>query len=86
MDLSKHPVKSTVQLWGLAQFKGRTSDAPGAVGQALVWQGNGCSTAIVGVDSNSHRILTKSGSVYQLGTPNLGYVVAHPHILKELGF
>jgi len=86
MDLSSRAVKATVQLWGLAQFKGRSADAPGAVGQALIWHGNGYSTEIVAVDPKNNRVLTKSGSVYQLGVPNLGFAAKNPQILKELGF
>jgi len=85
MDLSRHTVKAVVNLWALHQVKGRSHDAPGVVGRVVAYQGGGQTTRVQAVDPKTHRILTETGSVYQLGTPILGFAVRHSELLRELG-
>ena len=79
-------VKGTLDNWALAQFKDRTSDAPGAVGRGVVYGTNGQTTAIVSIDKENQLVKTETGSVYKLGSPKLMFVIKHPEIMRELGF
>lgn len=80
-------VKATLNLWALAQIKGRQADAKGPVGQLVVHGNGGQTTAIAAVVCKErHIIRTVNGSLYGLGTPNLMFVVRHPEIMRELGF
>lgn len=85
MDLPRHPVKHVAQMWTFHQLKGRLKNAPGVIGRAMCFGNGGQTTANVDVDPKTRRVLTASGSVYELGVPNLGFAVANPALVQEAG-
>jgi hypothetical protein len=85
-DLSQHAVKAHVDVWGLQRLKGREQDRTVVVGHCVVHGAGGQTTEVVGFDPQTHRVLTRSGSVYQLGVPNLGFAATNPHLMAQLGF
>ena len=78
-------IKGTLQNWAMPKLRDRLSETPGAIGRCVVHGINGQTTRIVAVCPRTHTVTTESGSVYALGTPNLGFAVAHPGILQQLG-
>ena len=86
LDLSRHAVKANVNGWGLARLKGQEQDRNVVVGHCVVHGVGGQTTQVVGFDPQTHRVLTRSGSVYQLGVPNLGFAVANRHLMAHLGY
>lgn len=86
MNLSKFKVKAVLQSWSLAQLKGRTEDATGPIGQSVLFGNGGQTTVIVDFDPELKRVITRSGSVYELGQPNLLFAVKKRQLLTQLGF
>ena len=72
--------------WGIGRYSGMLPSRTEVVGRPLVFGNGGHSTAIVAFDSATQRVLTRTGSVYQLGTPNLAFAVTHHEVMRTLGF
>ena len=86
LDLSRHAVKARVDVWGLARLKGRNQDRNVVVGHCVVHGNGGQTTEVVGFDPATQRVLTLSGSCYQLGVPNLGFATANHHLMAQMGY
>jgi hypothetical protein len=79
-------IKSVLENWALAQIRGRSQNAPGAIGRGILFGSGGQTTAIASVDATRNIVTTVTGSVYKLGTPNLGFAITHQDVMRELGF
>jgi len=85
VDLSKHEAHR-LDGWALAKLKGQQQDPQAVVGHCVAFGMGGQTTAIVGYDPKSHRVITKSGSVYALGVAMGDFSQKHPDLMIELGF
>ena len=73
--------------WALRRIHGQCyTDLASPIGYALCHGVNGQSMPIVSVDPANQRVTTQSGSVYQLGTPNLGFAAVNLTLMRALGF
>lgn len=79
-------IKAVMENWSLHQVKGRVNDAPGVVGRVACFGNGGQTTEIVAFDAINKTVTTRSGSVYGLGVPNLGFAIANRSVMSELGF
>ena len=86
MNLANFKVKAVLQSWSLAQIKGRSEDATTPVGQAVLFGSGGQTTEIADFDPVLKRVITRSGSVYELGQPNLLFAVKKRQLITQLGF
>jgi hypothetical protein len=74
-----------VDSWALHQVKGRKTETVGVVGRCIRNDNFGQSMPIHAIDPVNHMVITESGSIYKLGTPNPEFAVANPELMIELG-
>jgi len=86
-SLAKMPTRGRVDLWWIAQPDSlfATLD-PDAIIGAVLRNGRGSTSPIAGFDPSCHRIVTRSGSVYELGMPETGFAARGRRVLRCLGF
>ncbi|MBN3760971.1 hypothetical protein [Burkholderia sp. Ac-20365] len=85
-DLSSRAMKARLDVWSLPRIKDSIADRSKVVGRCVTWGAGGQTTVIVACDPATHRVLTQSGSVYELGMPNIGFAVANPGLMAQVGF
>lgn len=86
-SLAKMPSRGRIDLWWIA-----LPDSPfmmlepeQIIGSVLRTQ-RGKTSPITGFDADCHRIVTRSGSVYDLGMPETGFAAHGRRVLRRMGF
>lgn len=85
MKLSGYPIKATLEDWSADHIPGRGDTAKGIMGRQIS-HNNGTTAMVVAVDKALHLVLTKTGTVYKLGTPNVKFAEKNQRLVEEVGF
>ena len=87
LSLAKIPSRGRIDLWWIA-----APDSPFATLEpeeiigSVLRNSRGKTSPIAGFDPSSRRIVTRSGSVYELGMPETGFAAHGRRVLRRLGF
>lgn len=87
LSLAKMPSRGRIDLWWIA-----APDSPFATLEpeeiigSVLHNSRGKTSPIAGFDPSCRRIVTRSGSVYELGMPETGFAAHGRRVLRRLGF
>ncbi|WP_417068938.1 hypothetical protein [Niveibacterium terrae] len=87
LALAKMPSRGRIDMWWIA-----APDSPFATLEpeeiigSVLHNSRGKTSPIAGFDPSCRRIVTRSGSVYELGMPETGFAAHGRRVLRRLGF
>lgn len=86
-SLAKMPSRGRIDMWWIA-----APDSPFATLEpeeiigSVLHNSRGKTSPIAGFDPSCRRVVTRSGSVYELGMPETGFAARGRRVLRRLGF
>jgi hypothetical protein len=87
LSLAKVPSRGRIDMWWIA-----APDSPFATLEpeeiigSVLHNSRGKTSPIAGFDPSCRRVVTRSGSVYELGMPETGFAAHGRRVLRRLGF
>lgn len=87
INLSLQPPQKRLENWRLVLLQGGvTHFKPQQIIGAAVQIAQGRTSPITGFDPLTRRVRTRSGSVYELGVPQMAFERMAPEVMRSLGF